>query len=38
MTVVGACVARPSERDGAAYEPVYRAPDDINTVPKVAAV
>jgi hypothetical protein len=38
MTVVGACVAGPIKRDGAADEPVYRAPDAIDTVPKVAAV
>jgi hypothetical protein len=38
MTVVAACVAGPIKRDGAADEPVYRAPHDVDTVPKAAAV
>ena len=38
MTVVGACLARPSERDEMVGVPVYGAPDDItvqvNAVPR----
>jgi hypothetical protein len=37
-TVAGVCVAEANQARGTADEPVCKAPDDVDTVPKVAAV